>query len=209
MGRMICFDLGGVLIHITHRWHEAAQHAGVSISEAVPIDADLIDAPMFLPYQSGLVGDAEYLDSLGLYLGEVGREAAARVHNHIMLWQHEQVEDLVRTIQENGVKAGCLSNTNELHWEEMLLSDRFPVIPRLDLRMASHILKVQKPDTAAYREFERESGSAGHEIVFFDDNQSNLDASAQHGWQTWKINPNLPTADQIRAGLNKLTDLQF
>lgn len=200
MARVVCFDVGGVLIRITHFWHEAAGHAGIVISDRVPPEASLLDAPPFDPYQGGSMGRVEYLDSLSEYLGITPREAD-RVHRHIMLEPHDGVEEIVAALNASGIVTACLSNTNELHWEDMNESGRFPANEHLKLRIASHILGLQKPDPAIFAKFEELSGATGQDIVFFDDTLVNLETAAHLGWRVFGVDPSIPTAGQIQNAL--------
>lgn len=203
MPKVVCFDVGGVLIRITQKWREAATYAGVTIREDFPADAWLWDAPFFDAYQIGELTDDAYLEQLALYLGNVTVEESRRVHNHIMIEPYPGVEQIVEALNNAGYITACLSNTNEPHWLDMFNSGRFPANEGLQIQLASHRMGLQKPDAEIFRKFEELSNASGNEIVFFDDSEPNIEAVRQFGWLATLINPREDTATQILAGLSQ------
>lgn len=204
MVKVVCFDVGGVLIRITQNWHEAANLAGVTIQSELPLEAHLLNAPFFDGYQAGSVNDEQYLHELAAYLGNVPLEAAERVHNHIMLEPYPYVDQIIRQLNEQGFTTSCLSNTNEPHWYDMFHSGRFPANEALQVRMASHVVGISKPDPEIFRKFELEVEASGSEIVFFDDTSVNVEIANNLGWQAFRIDPKTPTHVQIQAALKSV-----
>jgi FMN phosphatase YigB (HAD superfamily) len=197
--KVVCFDVGGVLIRIAHRWAEAARQAGVPTT--VDENAIFTDAPFFDPYQSGAIEEEKYFQLLADYLGLNEAALALKVHNHIMLEPYLGVDGLVQELNDAGFLTACLSNTNERHWQDMTGSGRFPANERLGLRMASHEVKLQKPDGAIFRLFETEAQAQGAEIVFFDDTAINIEAAKTLGWNAHLIDPKGDPVSQMRATL--------
>lgn len=204
MVKVVCFDVGGVLIRITRNWCEAAKLAGVAIRSDIPPDARLWDVPFFLSYEGGEIDDAQYIRELAAYLGGVTEEEATRVHNHIMVEPLPQVEEIVAQLNDQGYITACLSNTNEPHWMDMFESGRFPVMDRLRVRVASHRVGALKPDPRVFDAFEREAGASGAEIVFFDDSAANVEAAVARGWQAFYVDHSRPTHLQIAEGLRSV-----
>ena len=197
--RMVVFDIGGVMCRITHDWREAARHAGVAtrwdLDDPKPISAFLpLDA-----YQIGSMDLDSYLDALAEWAG-CPKEDALRIHNAILVEEYPGVEELVRELQANGVRTGCLSNTNAAHWVD-LTSSRFPAIVMLDCRMASHDVGLAKPDPAIFRHFAETNGVRPAEIVFFDDNEPNVEAANRAGFRAHRVDPAGDPVAQIRAFL--------
>lgn len=201
MAKVVCFDVGGVLIRITYRWAEAAERAGVATRPDFPADAKLWDAPFFVAYEGAQMGDGEYFEKLAAYLGDVSTADAKRVHNHIMVEPYPQVDQIVRDLNEQGFTTACLSNTNDLHWSDMFNSGRFPANEAINVRLASHLVGAPKPSPQMFQALEREAGATGNEVVYFDDAPANIDAALGFGWQAFHIDPEKPTADQIISGL--------
>ncbi len=201
MVKVVGFDVGGVLIRITHFWAEAARCANVTISPAVAEDASLVNSPFLEAYQSGEIGDSEYLRQLSNSLGTKNEEEALKVHNHIMVEPYAGVDQIVRSLNDIGLVTACLSNTNEPHWHDMFHSGRFPANEALQVRMASHLVGASKPDPKIFEAFEERLGCRGKEIVFFDDSRANIEAVRERGWIAFLIDPSQPTDGQIRTGL--------
>lgn len=197
--KVVCFDVGGVLIRIAQRWAEAARQANVTIREDFDETRIFTDAPFFDPYQSGEIEEEEYFQLLADYLGLNEPALALKVHNHIMLEPYLGVDGLVQELNDAGLLTACLSNTNERHWQDMTGSGRFPANEKLRLRMASHEVKLQKPDSAIFRLFEQQAQAEGAEIVFFDDTAVNIEAAKSLGWLAHRIDPKGDPASQMRA----------
>ncbi len=204
MVKVVCFDVGGVLIRITRNWCEAAKLAGVFIRSDIPPEARLWDVPFFLAYEGGNIDDAQYIRELAVYLGEVSEEEATRVHNHIMVEPLPRVEEIVAQLNGQGYITACLSNTNEPHWTDMFESGRFSVMDLIQVRVASHRVGVPKPDPRVFDAFEREVGASGAEIVFFDDSAVNVEAALTRGWQAFLVDHTVTTYQQIAEGLRSV-----
>lgn len=204
MVKVVCFDVGGVLIKITQLWHEAAKYAGIDILADLPADAHLLDTPFLEHYQTDALTDDEYIAELAKYLGDIPVESALAVHNHIIIQPYDGVDQVISSLNEKGLLTACLSNTNEPHWQAMHSSGRFPAIEALKLRMASHRLGLHKPDPAIFRKFEEAAEASGGEIVFFDDSLENVRIAKSLGWQAFHVNPLEETSPQIAAALESV-----
>lgn len=202
MAKVVCFDVGGVLIRITYRWAEAAERAGIATRPDFPPDAKLWDAPFFVAYEGAQMGDDEYFENLAEYLGKVSATDAKRVHNHIMVEPYPQVDRIVRELNEQGFTTACLSNTNDLHWTDMFHSGRFPANEAIKVRLASHLVGAPKPSPEMFHALEREAGASGKDVVYFDDSAANIRAAETFGWQSFHIDPEQATDTQILQGLS-------
>jgi len=78
-----------------------------------------------------------------------------------------------------------LSNSNALHWprkmNEMQLKEAF------HHHFASHLMGKVKPDVEAFEEIINSLAVPADQIMFFDDNQLNVDAAKQTGIQALRI----------------------
>jgi len=193
--KLVCFDLGGVLVRITLRVPEAAARAGLEHLD-VP-NVGFGDLACVLDYQAGRIDTTSYLRQLAEVLHGTEGEALA-VHNHIPIEPYPGTLELVRSLK---VRTACLSNTNGLHWNEMLHSGRFPNVEALQLKVASHVLSLEKPDPAIFARFEELAGVGGDDILLFDDGPLNVAAARLVGWQSELIDPAGDTAAQMRKHL--------
>lgn len=199
--RLVCFDLGGVLVRICRSWEEGCRAAGVDLRVG------------FRPDESGEARRVQAVDELqrGRITGErfwsivsvsfrgvYSPDEVARVHRAWLLGEYAQVGDLIDRLHQRGLETACLSNTNQPHWDDLVAYD---ALRRLQARYASHEMGLAKPDEAIYRAFEQAIGAAGPEILFFEDTQENAQAAAALGWRTHVVDPLAETAPQIEAAL--------
>jgi FMN phosphatase YigB (HAD superfamily) len=64
-------------------------------------------------------------------------------------------------------------------------------------------LRLAKPDEAIYRAYEKATGVAGAEIIFFDDLAENIEAARAAGWNAEQIDHTGDTAEQVRMLLSR------
>lgn len=206
--RMVCFDWGGVLLRHCRSWREGCAAAGLEVrgdSES-PAKA-AVRRPLTQQYQIGAIGSEEFFERLkrgldGLYT----REELETLHDAWLLDEYPGVFELVsRLVRLPRVTTGLLSNTNERHWRRHLPRGPepadYPTAGLLRHRHASHVLGLAKPGVEIFREFERQTGCRGAEILFFDDLAENTAAAQSLGWRVCMVDHTQETAGQIARGL--------
>jgi putative hydrolase of the HAD superfamily len=203
MDRLICFDIGGVLVRISQTWQEAAKYAGVNVTLADTPPLFLADADPMNRHQAGRIDYATYLDEMARLMGCLS-EHAEKAHLSILQHEYVGIPEFVAEVRENGFRTACLSNTNAPHWEDLMNAAKFPTVANLEFRCASHLFQLGKPDPAIYRRFEAETGFRPDQIIFFDDNRQNVDAANQVGWLSFRIDPYGDTVAQMREALKDL-----
>ena len=199
--KAVCFDLGGVLVKICQDWNQLAAEARAT-GQAV-VAGGFEKCQEFSDYQSGLLSDEAYLAFVARQFG-VTPEEARRIHNLILIEPYQDSLDLVRDIEAAGLVTGCLSNTNAIHWHEMVFTDRFPAVSRLQCKTASHLVGASKPDPAIYRAFEDATGLSPGEIVNFDDSWAYVEAANTAGWCSTRVDPVSDPVAQMRETLQTL-----
>ncbi len=198
--RLVCFDLGGVVLRICRNWREGCAAAGLDerdpaawrqsgpARQALLIDHQTgrIDGPTFAAMVSELTG--------GLY----SPAEILGIHHAWLLGQHRGMGAIMERVHRGGLDTAALSNTNHEHWVRM---GEFPAVMRIRHLFASHRLGLHKPDPSFYHRLERQLGYAGSEILFFDDTQENVAAAQRLGWRAELIDPAASPAAQIAAVL--------
>jgi HAD superfamily hydrolase (TIGR01509 family) len=157
----------------------------------------------FEPYnrhELGETSDAEYFAALGTFLGLESDEAARRAHLWVLGEPYSHCKELVEELKSAGIRTGCLSNTERLHWERMT-SDFYPAIQALEVKGASHLLKARKPDRAIFEAFEAFSGFERNATVYFDDTSVHVEGATAFGWRAALVDPSGDTASQMRRAL--------
>lgn len=184
----LLFDLGGVIVELRGKpikaawfaddapddiWEKWLQSEAPRLFEAGKIDADSFAAQIVEELSLRVTADEflEYFTVLPVkpYTGAV---------------------ELLKTVRERYTTA-CFSNSNMLHWKrkmvDMQLDDCF------DHKFASHIMGQVKPDHSAFTQVINSLGIPAAQILFFDDNQLNVDAARHAGMQA-----------EVVAGLDEL-----
>lgn len=200
--RVVCFDLGGVVVRICRSFAEGCRAAGVSPTVDL---GQVIDPTAFSrlvhEHQCGLLS-CERFHALASELaqGRLSPDQMRRVHDAWILGEFEGVAPLMDAIHAAGIDTACLSNTNASHWRSM---SGMPAFDRIRHRHASHLLGFCKPDARVYDAFERATGFRAQDILFFDDLAPNVVAASTAGWRAELVDPGRPTAPQIRAALER------
>ena len=197
---IVCFDSGGVLVRICRTWEEGCRAAGVPVRpfDEKPGHVERRQS-LVAALQRGEVEDADYHRRLSdLFEGIWSPEEVASIDSAWLLEAYPGTLELIGELHDAGVRTACLSNTSGGHWGALLEYDN---VAALGNRHASHLLGLAKPDPRIYTEFERLVGLRSEEILFFDDLEANVEASAAGGWDAVRIDHEGDTATQMRSAL--------
>jgi FMN phosphatase YigB (HAD superfamily) len=89
-------------------------------------------------------------------------------------------DELLERVQRT-TPAGCLSNTNSLHWEHNF--GRWPLLDAFDYRFLSFELGVLKPDLDLFERVAELLPSPAAKVLFIDDNLLNVEGAITAGFQ--------------------------
>lgn len=195
--RIVCFDLGGVLVRICRSWEEACARAGIDVREGYRDSAHEGDRRRIVElYEVGGVRTNEYYKRISHSIGGLYEpEEVRRVHLAWLIEEYSGARDVLASIRSAGrAKTACLSNTNEDHWE---LMESWGALSLLDHAHASHLLGARKPDDACFVRFEEAVGAHGEGVLFFDDLAANIEAARSRGWRAELIDHTGDTAAQL------------
>jgi len=211
--RIICFDLGGVLVRICRSWNEAIAAAGLPVRDPNLFVAEHTRAQRYKAvdlYQRGeLDTEAYYRELSRATLGVYTSLEVQKIHAAFTLAEYPGVLELVRELNQlPNVVTACLSNTNADHWLRLAGEDgraEYPSVLELRCRVASHLLGSAKPEPIIFRQAQAVFFSALAEspsqVLFFDDAPENVVAARHAGWTAYEIDPHGDTAAQLRAAL--------
>jgi HAD superfamily hydrolase (TIGR01509 family) len=197
--RLVCVDLGGVVIRIRRSLEEALHAAGVPgyILDAITDDERRAFRTLAAAHHRGEHDYGAFVDRAhDAFGGRIPRETILAAHDAVLADEYPGVAQALGAIRAAGTVTACLSNTNDRHWESML---RLPAFEAIEHRHASHILGLEKPGSEIYRAFERAVGMAGGDILFLDDLPENCAAARACGWNAVRIDHERDTASQIVA----------
>lgn len=174
--RLVLFDLGGVLIELG-----GVEHFGQLIGEhdEAEIWRTWLSSTWVRSYERGFCSREDFASGMR---EEHGLELAENDFLELFLsWPRglfPGAEELVASLAP-GVGTACLSNTNELHWNEQQDAQ---VLHRLfETRFLSHELGLVKPDREIFDHVLSDLGLSGREVLFLDDNEINVDGAREVG----------------------------
>ena len=81
--------------------------------------------------------------------------------------------------------AGCLSNTNALHWDHNFA--RWPILDAFDFRFLSFELGFVKPDRDLFDRVAQLLPTPPNRVLFLDDNALNVDGATAAGFAAVKV----------------------
>ena len=202
------FDLGGVLVRIARDWPEAADFAGISLTVRDEAAFKAARTRAVEEFQCGLVDEKGYCAAVAAgSFGDCSVEAAGQV---LHAWSQEEypgIATVFDALDEAGVPAALLSNTNASHWRRLAGLDggalEYPTLQRARFRHASHLLGFMKPDPRVYRAFEVAVGLDGERLLFFDDVEENVLAAREAGWLAEHIEHGVDTPGQLLGHLRR------
>jgi FMN phosphatase YigB (HAD superfamily) len=212
--KIICFDLGGVLVRNHRSWPDVCHAVGLEVR------GDWTGEANALAYQTlmdllgtGQISEQEWSERLSIAVaGSYTPAELLRIHHGWSLGEYPGIGALVDQLHASGIETACLSNTTHGHWARLLHEQdgqplagepRFPAVKRLQRHFASHVLGLAKPHPAIYRAFEAATGYAGADILFFDDLLPNVTAARDLGWIAEQIDAGADTAQQLRGHLTR------
>jgi HAD superfamily hydrolase (TIGR01509 family) len=198
--KLVCFDLGGVVIRICRSWPDACAAAAIASRCDWEQAADARHQ-ISMQLSTGRINHATWAHQVSeLYDGLYSPQELCAIHGAWLLGEYQGVGEVIDRIHRAGAETASLSNTDHAHWDRM---PEFPAFMKLQHRWASHLLHLVKPDPAIYREFERRVNHRSGEILFFDDLPENIEAARAAGWNAELIDPQMRTDSQIQAGLER------
>lgn len=201
--RLVCFDLGGVVIRICRSWSEACAAAGMPVRDPELWRQTNPDRHRVVAaFQTGRIDASTFAARLSEQVeGLYSPAEILGVHHAWMLDEYPSIGELIDRVHDAGLDTAALSNTSHDHWGRIV---GYPAVMRLRHLLASHLLGLHKPDPMIYRRLEQQLGYRAEEIIFFDDTPENVAAAGDVGWRAHLVDPAADTAGQIAAVLRDL-----
>jgi len=193
---LVLFDLGGVMVRVAYQWGRTLPELSPRFSQV-----SLGECAEFEAFQADRIDLQTYLGALAGFLALDSPDRALEAHNGILKEPFPGTLDLVEELHSAGIPTGCLSNTNDPHWQVMKHSGRYPAIAALQTPILSHEVRAEKPDPKIYQIAEDKTGLSGREIIFFDDLEKNVRAARDRDWHAFQIDPDADPAQQARQHL--------
>ncbi len=179
-GKVVMFDLGGVLVENTGA-------AGLAAMLPMPLEPGelwrrWLDSPAVQAFERGLTAPeafaAAFIDEWRLAL-----EPAAFLDAFVG-WPrglYEGADALLRELRGRH-RLACLSNTNALHWQRLTSLQTL-----LDACFVSHETGFVKPDREAFAHALERLDALPSEVYFFDDLLQNVNAARAMGIRAFRV----------------------
>jgi putative hydrolase of the HAD superfamily len=185
--RLVCFDLGGVLVKVAAGWQDACRLGGLmTLPEQGVWERQ---HTLMQQFECGKIDEAGYFNGVGACGIGVCPEDVVRVFDAWLAGVYPGALELIDELRGRGIVTACLSNTNGRHWRQLTTenADYARLMKKLDHRFASQEMGVAKPDAQAYLHVQRRTGVEAKQIIFFDDRVENVEAALGVGWNSERI----------------------
>ena len=194
----IIFDLGGVLLDLNMQGvGQACKRLGINPELFfVKADADNtstvchgISASMAITdYQVGRMTSEKFLSLvLSHCAGNVTHKDVIEAWNSCIGQIPRWRLDLIKALRSRGFHTHLLSNTNDLHWEEIkrryFSEAGYTCTDLFDHIFVSHEVQLAKPEPEIYRHAVRQIGRPAAQCFFIDDALVNVEGARREGLQ--------------------------
>src|SRR5262245_42997958 len=113
--KLVCFDLGGVLVRIARGWQDAWERAGVQHPYASE-NAWKRHNELMVRFETGELGEDDYLlHAPQVVGGGIPVESIVKIFDAWLLGMYPGAAGLIDELNARGLKTACLSNTNARH----------------------------------------------------------------------------------------------
>ena len=194
----IIFDLGGVLLDLNMQGiGQACQRLGIN-PELFFVKTDtagtstvcqgISASEAITDYQVGKMTSEDFLSLVLGYCGkDITRKDIVEAWNACIGPMPKERLDMIKELRSKGYHTHLLSNTNDLHWEEIkrlyFSEDGYNCADLFDHVFVSHEVQLAKPDAAIYRYAVQTIGRPASECFFIDDTRVNVEGARREGLQ--------------------------
>ncbi len=173
---IVLFDLGGVLVQLGG---VPQMQTLTGIEREDELWRRWLCCPWVRSFERGRCSSDHFaagvIDEWGLDI------AAGEFLARFRAWPEELFDGAVELVEEVAglCRVGCLSNTNELHWDVM--DSRWGLADHFEELFLSYRLDLVKPDREIFVHVAAALGLAPDRILFLDDNPANVDQARSGG----------------------------
>lgn len=194
----IIFDLGGVLLDLNmESIGEACKRLGIN-PELFFVKADennsstvcqgISASKAITAYQVGQMTSEEFLRLVLSHCDEgITREDVIEAWNACIGQIPLYRLDMIKELRRKGYHTHLLSNTNDLHWEEIkrlyFSEEGYTCQDLFDHVFVSHEVHLAKPNKEIYHLAVQEIGQPAEKCLFIDDALVNVEAAQREGLQ--------------------------
>ena len=181
------FDLGNVLLPINLDLTYAAFASYTHYYAAEEIKYRTEQESLWLAYESGLVSCAQFRESIcSRFQMDCTDAEFDQAFSALLLDFPSDVVSLIEEVKSN-FPVYLLSNTSKIHSQLFLQNES--LFTQFDSLHLSYEMGVSKPDKQIYQQVIDANALHAHQIIFFDDNPSNVQSANEFGWDAFLIDP--------------------
>jgi putative hydrolase of the HAD superfamily len=185
--KWILWDIGGVLVELDSTTALSAASAESGLSEAriravlrEELRVDPAEYSLTEKAVAGQLSGQEYLEQVSKALdGKLEPSRIRKILGAILRGTDQRVINIVRTLGNQGVRQACMSNVDEVHWQEILR--RFDLSDLFEVRFLSFAEKSVKPKPEAFRRVLEMWHAQPGDVIFVDDRADNVNAAIPLG----------------------------
>ena len=180
---LLLFDLGGVLVRLTGV--PRMMHLTNNRYSVEQLWEQWIYSVSVREYESGKISTAAFGRAI---VNEFAMDIDPQQYcEEFKMWPSEKYSGVNTLLQLLGkkVRIASLSNTNELHWDRIAYEMDF--VHLFDYNFPSHKTGLLKPDRDAFLNVAEQVGISPDRILFFDDNEPNVQGARDAGLDAIKI----------------------
>jgi HAD superfamily hydrolase (TIGR01509 family) len=202
--KLVCFDVGGVLVDTCRTFLEGIAEAGLPYRSS-PLEIDqLYDSALHVrqAYRTGKITSEQYATGVSSALhGLYTKAEVLRIRDASIKGTYPETEAILLKLSGTpGIQIALLTNTNVEHWSRIA---GLPWMKYVDHSFTSHEMGIAKPSPQVFQAVKSATRKLSGEILYFDDLESNIAASAKLGWRSvLVVSCNNPGA-QIRNELSE------
>lgn len=194
----IIFDLGGVLLDLNMQGiGQACKRLGINpelffvrtdTKNTSTVCQGISASKAITDYQVGTMTTEQFLSLVLSHCAEgITRENVMEAWDACIGPMPKERLDLIKELRRKGYHTHLLSNTNDLHWEEIkrrYLSDEgYTCADLFDHVFVSHEVHLAKPAPEIYQYALRQIGRPAAGCLFIDDTLINVEAAKREGLQ--------------------------
>lgn len=186
MIKNILFDFGDIFINLDKE-APLREMGKFGINHISPeLDA------LFKDYEMGLMASTDFLSTLHSFFNGASLEQIKAAWNSIILeFPEERLTFIEHLKKENKYRLFLLSNTNELHIEQVKESmglDRYERFRScFEKFYLSHEMHMRKPNSNSYAFVLNDNKLIASETLFIDDTTENTESATRMGFHCWNL----------------------
>ena len=190
LNRVVLFDLGGVLADLGNP--ATSMRLDKSLDE---FWSAWLSSPRVHEFETGQHTITEFSTLIAPELGLTGPDFEAQFRQWV-LQPFPGINELVAYAKQSH-RVGLLSNTNELHWQQVTSStNAFDAFDKLFLSFETGNFK---PGESAYQQVVRQFDCDAVDVLFLDDSPRNVDAAIEFGMTAEVVNGPAEAKAAIRS----------